>query len=114
MTSIRTALLAATVLVAFAGQAAALSFKDIAGLGCGLNTNYNFAPHQLTVTFHDRSPARRFKVNSYDYLPGTIKMHWENNDKKLFTDFSEFSPDGLTMAQQANENGPRRPFKRCK
>ena len=96
-------------------QAAALSYKDIADRWCGLTSNYAFTQNSLTVTFHDSTPTRHFKVNSYEYLPGTIKMHWEDaKGEPLFTDFSEFSADGRSMAQQQNEAGPRRPFRRCK
>lgn len=114
MPVIRIAFLVAILSAGLVTQAAALSFKDIAGKWCGTTSNYTFARDTLTVTFHDGTPMRRFKVTGYEYPGGTIKMHWENKGEKLFTDFSEFSPDRRTMAQQKNEAGPRRPFRRCK
>ncbi len=110
----RIAFLATVMSIGLAGEAAALAFKDISGKWCGLTTNYVFSRNSLTVTFHDRSPTRKFEVTSYDYLGDTIKMHWVSKGEKLFTDFSEFSADNRTMAQQKNDAGPRRPFRRCK
>lgn len=114
MSILRMTLLAAALTVGLAADAVALEFKDIAGKWCGLTTNYIFARSSLTVTFNDGSPTKKFKVTSYEMLGDTIKMHWENKNEKLFTDFSEFGADGRTMAQQKNEAGPRRPFRRCK
>ena len=113
-TIVRIVFLAAAISAGFVAEASALTFKSIAGKWCGLTTNYIFAQTSLTVTFHDGSPTRKFKVTSYEYLGDTIKMHWESKGEKLFTDFSEFSADGRTMAQQKNDAGPRRPFRRCK
>lgn len=111
----RLAFLVAILSAGLTAQAAALSYEDLAGRWCGLTSNYTFGRNSLTVTFHDSTPTRRFKVTSYENLPGTIKMHWENaKGEPLFTDFSEFSADGRSMAQQQNEAGPRRPFQRCK
>lgn len=111
---VRIAFVAVALVAGIAGEAVALSFKSIAGKWCGLTTNYVFAQKSLTVTFHDGSPTRKFEVTDYEYLGDTVKMHWVNKGEKLFTDFSEFSADGRTMAQQKNEAGPRRPFRRCK
>lgn len=114
MSIVRIAFLVAIVSVGLVTQAAALSYKDIAGKWCGSTSNYTFARNSLTVTFDDGTPTRRFKVDSYEYLGPVIKMHWESKGEKLFTDFSEFSADNRSMAQQKNDVGPRRPFRRCK
>ena len=114
MPVIRIAFLVAILSAGLVTQAAALAFKDIAGKWCGETSNYTFARATLTVTFKNGTPPRSFKVTGYEYLDGTIKMHWENKGEKLFTDFSEFSADHRAMAQQKNEAGPRRPFRRCK
>lgn len=113
-TIIRIAFVVAALSAGLAGEAAALTFKSISGKWCGLTTNYIFTQNSLTVTFHDGSPTRKFKVTSYEYLGDAIKMHWISNNEGLYTDFSEFSADGRTMAQQKSEAGPRRPFRRCK
>jgi hypothetical protein len=114
MSRIRLAFFVVVVSLGLAGEAIALSFSDIAGKWCGLTTNYIFTRNSLTVVFHDGTPTRQFKVTSYEYLGETVKMHWESKGEKLYTDFSEFSADNRFMAQQKNEAGPRRPFKRCK
>jgi hypothetical protein len=111
---IRIALLAAALAAGVATEATALSFKNIGGKWCGLTTNYIFTQNSLTVTFHDGTPTRKFQVTGYEYLGDTVKMHWLSKGEKLYTDFSEFSADNRTMAQQKNEAGPRRPFRRCK
>lgn len=111
---IRIAFIAAALSAGFAGEAAALTLKNIAGKWCGLTTNYVFTSNSLSVAFHDGSPTRKFKVTRYEYLGTTVKMHWVNNGKDLFTDFSDFGADGRTMVQQKNDAGPRRPFKRCR
>ena len=72
---IRIAFVAAMLSAGLAGEAAARTFKTIAGKWCGLTTNYMFAPNQLTVSFHDGSPTRKFKVTRYEYVDGTVKMH---------------------------------------
>ena len=107
--------LAFVAALVFVAPAAAMSFSDISGKWCGETTDYTFSRSQLTVTFHNGSPTKRFKVESYDMLDDTIKMHWvDGSGEKVFTDFSEFSRDRTYMAQQKNEVGPRRPFRRCK
>jgi hypothetical protein len=115
MSTVRIAFLVVILTAGFATEAIALSYKDIAGRWCGQTTNYVFARNALTVTFHSGGRTRRFKVTSYEYLGDTIKMHWQDDKgEKLFTDFSDFSRDGRTMAQRKNEAGPRRPFRRCR
>lgn len=113
MTFIRNTFLALIMLAGLAGGAYALSFKDIAGKWCGVSSNYNFSHNRLIVTFNNGSPTRNFKVTSYEFFDTKVTMHWLNEDKKLFTEFSEFSADGRTMAQMKNDVGPRRPFHRC-
>jgi hypothetical protein len=113
-TILRIALLAVALSAGVASEAAALTFKTISGKWCGVTTNYVFTRDSLSVVFLDRSPTRKFKVTNYEDLGDTIKMHWEANNEKLFTDFAEFSADNRTMAQQPSEAGPRRPFRRCK
>ena len=91
----------------------ALSFQNIAGKWCGLTTNYEFSRDLLIVTFLDGAPTKRFPVTGYDYVEDKIVMHWLNNGEKLYTEFSEFSSNGRTMAQVKSNVGPRRPFHRC-
>jgi hypothetical protein len=106
-------MLAAILLAGLAGVAQALTFKNIAGKWCGQTTNYEFSADALKVTFLDGSPDLTFKITGYDYSDDTVAMRWHNQDKPLFTEFSEFSADGKTMAQVKSDVGPRRPFHRC-
>ena len=112
MPIVRIAFLVAVLSAGLVADASALSFKNIAGKWCGETTNYRFNRDSLTVVFLNGSPTKKFKVTSYEYLGDTVKMHWINKGA-TYTDFSEFSADGRTMAQQKNEAGPRRPFRRC-
>ena len=113
MTLIRNTALAFALLAGLAGAAHALTFQNLAGKWCGMTTNYEFSSNLLVVTFHDGTPTRRFEVTSYEYNGDVITMHWVNESKKLFTEFSEFSADGREMAQAQSKVGPRRPFHRC-
>ena len=113
MTFIRNTFLAVILLAGLAGAAHALALKNIAEKWCGEATDYTFSSDTLVVDFNNGSPPRKFKITSYEYIGDTVKMHWINKGEETFTDFSEFSADGRTMAQQKNEVGPRRPFQRC-
>jgi hypothetical protein len=113
MTFLRNAVLAVILLAGSSGAASALAFKDIAGKWCGETSNYTFNRDTLVVVFHNGSPTKRFTVAGYEYLDGIVKMHWLKDDKALFTDFSEFSANGRTMAQVKSDVGSRRPFHRC-
>jgi hypothetical protein len=112
--SVRTAFLGIILVAGVAVDAMALSFKDISGKWCSEAGDYDFARGLLVAKFHDGTPTRRFKVISYDYSGGTVTMYWRYKGEKLYTEFSEFSPDGRTMAQLEGESGPRRAFHRCK
>ncbi len=113
MSIVRIAFLVVILSAGLVAEASALSFKNIVGKWCGETTNYQFTRDSLTVVFLSGSPTRKFKVTGYEYIGDTVKLHWINKGEKTFTDFSEFSADGRTMAQQKNEVGPRRPFYRC-
>jgi hypothetical protein len=115
MPIIRSLCLAAVLSAALVSHAAALSYEDIAGRWCGVGVNYRFERTSLTVTFHDATPTRHFKVTKYEYLPHIIILNWVNGKgENVQTHFSEFAADGRSMAQVKNESGPRRPFSRCK
>jgi hypothetical protein len=87
-------------------HAMALSFKNISGKWCSKDGDYNFRPDMLIGKFHDRTPTRRLKVSSYDYSADKITMYWSWKGQKLYTEFSEFSPNGRAMTQleDASEN----------
>ena len=90
----------------------ATKYEDIAGHWCGDVTDYVFTPNTLTVKFHDDRPANVFKITKYTYTNDTVRIDWLNADgKESVTVFGEFS--GKTMAQQENDDKPRRPFHRC-
>src|SRR5512143_1711247 len=113
MLFVRIACLVAVLVVGVAAEAAALSFKDISRRWCSEAGDYNFRRDTLVATFHDGTPTRRFRVISYEYSADTVTMYWLYKGEKLYTEFSEFSADGRTMAQLKGESGPRRVFRRC-
>ena len=89
----------------------ATTYEDIAGQWCGDVTDYVFAPNTLTVKFHDRRPENIFKITKYTYTNDSVRIDWLNADgKESVTVFAEFS--GSKMAQQENDDKPRRPFHR--
>ena len=79
---------------------------------CGDVTDYVFAPNTLTVKFHDARPANVFNIVKYTYTSNSVRIDWLNADgKESVTIFAEFS--GKAMAQQENDDKPRRAFRRC-
>ena len=98
--------------IPLADIADATTYEDIVGQWCGDVTDYVFAPNTLTVKFHDDRPANMFKITKYTYTNDTVRIDWLNADgKESVTVFAEFS--GKAMAQQENDDKPRRPFHRC-
>ena len=95
-----------------ADTAHATTYKDIAGQWCGDVTDYVFTPSTLTVKFHDGRPENVFTITKYTYTPDGVRIDWLNDARKeSVTLFAEFS--GTKMAQQENDDKPRRPFHRC-
>ena len=95
-----------------ADMAGATTYKDIAGQWCGDVTDYIFTPDTLTVKFHDNRPSNEFKITKYTYTKDGVRIDWVNADgKESVTIFAEFG--GNKMAQQKNDDKPRRPFHRC-
>jgi hypothetical protein len=95
-----------------ADMANATTYEDIAGQWCGDVTDYVFAPNTLTVKFHDDRPANVFKITKYNYTNDSVRIDWLNDaGKESVMIFAEFS--GSKMAQQENDDKPRRPFHRC-
>jgi hypothetical protein len=87
------------------------TYEDIAGQWCGDVTDYVFTPDTLTVKFHDDRPANVFKITKYTYTSDSIRIDWLNDDKESVMVFAEFSRN--KMAQQENDDKPRRLFHRC-
>ena len=95
-----------------ADVANATTYENIAGQWCGDVTDYVFALNTLTVKFHDDRPANTFKITKYTYTDDSVRIDWVNADgKESVTVFAEFS--GKAMAQQGNEDKPRRALHRC-
>jgi hypothetical protein len=111
------ALLAAIALSLSAGAANiadAMTYRDIAGEWCGDVTDYVFTPNTLTVKFHDGRPANAFKITKYSYTNDSVSIDWVNAaGKGSVTVFAEFNGKPATMAQQQNDDKPRRSFHRC-
>ena len=98
-----------------ADTANAVAYKDIAGQWCGDVTDYVFTPNTLTVKFHDGRPANAFKITKYTYTNDSVSIDWVNAAGKgsvtVFAEFGRGNP--ITMAQQQEDDKPRRPFHRC-
>jgi len=109
--------LAAIAILLSAGAAdiaEATTYKDIAGQWCGDVTDYVFTPNTLTVKFHDGRRANVFKITKYTYTNDSVSIDWLNGaGKESVTVFGEFIDSTSTMAQQQNDDKPRRPFHRC-
>ena len=100
--------------VGAADIADAMTYKDIAGQWCGDVTDYVFTPNTLAVKFHDRRPDNVFKVTKYTYTNDSVRIDWLNGEgKESVTVFAEFNGSHTTMAQQENDDKPRRAFHRC-
>ncbi len=101
-------------LSAIPADAATLSAGSLIGRWCGDGVNYNVSRNALTVTRKGEKKPLTIKITSFRI---------EGNEVQIFfaepygggSRFSEFSPDGKTMAQQGSTFGtmPRRVFKRC-
>ena len=107
------ALTVAALAIGAGGEAAALTFDDISGKWCGSVSSYTFTPSRLIVVLYADNSRREYKVDDYQYEDDAITVNWQRDGDKLFTKFSEFSRDDRFMAQQQNNAGPRREFKRC-
>ena len=91
----------------------ATTYEDIAGQWCGDVTDYVFTPDTLTVKFHDNRPANVFKITKYTYANDSVRIHWLNGTDELVMVFAEFNGSHTAMAQQENDDKPRRAFHRC-
>jgi hypothetical protein len=100
-------------LILRADIANATAYEDIAGQWCGDVTDYVFTPDTLTVKFHDNRPANVFKITKYTYTNDSVRINWLNGADELVMVFAEFSGNKTAMAQQENEDKPRRAFHRC-
>ena len=89
------------------------AYEDIAGQWCGDVTDYVFARDTLTVKFHDDRPANVFKITKYTYTDDSVRINWLNGADELVMVFAEFNGSHTAMAQQENEDKPRRAFHRC-
>ena len=93
--------------------AKATTYEDIVVQWCGDVTDYVFAPNTLTVKFHDDRPANVFQITKYTYTNDSVRINWLNGADELVMVFAEFSCNKTAMAQQENEDKPRRAFHRC-
>ncbi len=91
----------------------ATTYEDITGQWCGDVTDYVFTPDTLTVKFHDDRPANVFKITKYTYTDDSVRIHWLNGPDELVMVFAEFNGSHTVMAQQEDEEKPRRAFHRC-
>jgi len=104
---------AALAIISAGPAAAARVFEDISGKWCGVTSSYTFTPSRLIVMLYAGNSRREYKIDDYQYEEDAITVSWERDGDKLLTTFGEFSADNKFMAQQQNDVGPRREFKRC-
>ena len=97
--------------LAAAQPANALDYDDIAGKWCGETTTYTFERRTLRVYWPSDGARKSFTVTEYAYDDDEITVHWRKDGETVFTVFGNFRGD--RMVQKPNENGPRRPFRRC-
>jgi hypothetical protein len=108
------ALVLASVLCAAAGDADALSRKDIYGKWCSTGGSEWFSRDKLIAVRASDHVRIVFKISRYDFDDKTVKVYWtdtEGND--MVTNFGEFSADRRRMVQLKIDAGPRREFHRC-
>jgi hypothetical protein len=105
-------------LLAVAGAvspAVALTDRDILGKWCGSDTNYDIGRKTLTVIWRSDNERKKFAIDHFEFSDASVIMYWRRiaGEKRLSTQFGEFSRDRRTMIQIKNEAGPRREFRRC-
>jgi hypothetical protein len=108
------ALVLASVLCAAAGDADALSRKDIYGKWCSAGGSERFSRDKLIAVRASDRVRIVFKISRYDFDDKAVKVYWtdtEGND--MVTTFGEFSADRRHMVQLKNDAGPQRKFHRC-
>jgi hypothetical protein len=54
-----------------------------------------------------------FKIGRCNYTDDSVRISWLNGADELVMVFAEFSGNRTTMAQQENDDKPRRAFHRC-
>jgi len=62
------------------------------------------------VKFHDDRPANVFKITKYTYTDDSVRVYWLNGADELVMAFAEFNGNKTAMAQQENDDKPRRGF----
>ena len=84
------------------------------GRWCGTESDYAITAKKMVVTRHSDSSQLTFDITVIEPREGRVSVSWRRPDGKVVrTEFTEFSADGLKMAQLSNSGGPRREFKRC-
>jgi hypothetical protein len=93
--------------------AAAPSESALMGKWCGTESSYAIGPKSMVVTRHSDNAQLVFEVVKIEQRGDSLLVQWKLQGRLGGTEFGEFSPDGLKMAQLANNKGPRREFRRC-
>ena len=60
------------------------------------------------MKFHDDRPANVFKITKYTYTDDSVRVSWLNGADELVMAFAEFNGSHTAMAQQENDDKPRR------
>jgi hypothetical protein len=104
---------AAAAMAGLAAPASALRDTDILGKWCGSESDYHITRTTMTVTRASDSAKLVFDILKFEARETSLLVQWRLQGRVGGTEFGEFSPDGLKMAQLANAKGPRREFRRC-
>ncbi len=95
-------------------NADALSFNDIAGSWCTGGGIERFTKNSLVAIISSTGQRLEYKIVKYEFTKTLVTVYWiSTENKKVSTDFSEFSVDKRNMIQLKSESGPRREFHRC-
>jgi hypothetical protein len=107
--------------------AGALSYANILGKWCGVNsnpnlTNYLFTRDKLTVTHLSSGKTTVLKLDSYDFSDAVVVVHYfaksatsggTPGKEKVDVTFGEFSADGKIMVQVKTSGSEAYRFVRC-
>jgi hypothetical protein len=105
---------AATVaLCCSAGDANALTYKDILGNWCSATARLEFSRDAMGVFLFASNSRSKARVTKYQFDGPIVTVYWMKDGEETSSDFGEFSADGRTMFLQPAENVPRREYRRC-
>jgi hypothetical protein len=119
-TLIALGLVIATASVTNSVSAATLTYDNILGSWCGVNTNPHwvnaiFSRDSLTAIFLPNNSKTVFKIDHYEFTDTMVSVRYVKADKTVTTViYIDFSADDQTMIQAATDQSAIYHFTRCK